>query len=243
MKETFYFTHDFNAQNDPKIRKMRRKWKMEGVGVFWCLIEMLAQETERWYLPKDYDELADDLRTTEKCIKSIVEDFDLFVFDQKNFWNRRLDRHFDIMAEKSTIARKNAEKRWKKQDQKMQSECKKNATAYNLHCQSDAIKEKKRKEKKIDTTINGKNVAEETFEIFWKIYPKKIGKAVAKKSWIKLSPGEDICKKIATALQYQMQSDQWQKSSGQYIPNPSTWLNQERWNDEQFKDVDVILNF
>ena len=27
-------------------------------------------------------------------------------------------------------------------------------------------------------------------------------------------------------------SRQWQKDGGQYIPNPATWLNQGRWEDE-----------
>ena len=27
-------------------------------------------------------------------------------------------------------------------------------------------------------------------------------------------------------------SKQWNKENGQYIPNPSTWLNQKRWEDE-----------
>jgi len=27
-------------------------------------------------------------------------------------------------------------------------------------------------------------------------------------------------------------SDQWQRENGRYIPNPLTWLNQGRWDDE-----------
>jgi hypothetical protein len=30
----------------------------------------------------------------------------------------------------------------------------------------------------------------------------------------------------------QKTSAQWQKDNGQYIPNPATWLNQGRWDDE-----------
>ena len=35
-----------------------------------------------------------------------------------------------------------------------------------------------------------------------------------------------------TALEAQKKSLQWSKEGGQYIPNPTTWLNQERWEDE-----------
>jgi hypothetical protein len=34
------------------------------------------------------------------------------------------------------------------------------------------------------------------------------------------------------AVEAQKKSKQWQKDDGQYIPNPSTWLNQGRWDDE-----------
>ncbi len=39
-------------------------------------------------------------------------------------------------------------------------------------------------------------------------------------------------------------TDQWQKEGGQYIPNPATWLNQNRWEDEikiEIKEVPKYL--
>ena len=38
--------------------------------------------------------------------------------------------------------------------------------------------------------------------------------------------------KIRSTLAWEVQSEQWRRENGQYIPNPATWLNQERWNDE-----------
>ena len=70
------------------------------------------------------------------------------------------------------------------------------------------------------------------FEKFWQIYPKKIGKLLAKKIYAKLSP--PISDVIAT-LEWQTKSDMWTKEDGQFIPNPSTWLNQGRWMDEPQK--------
>ena len=34
------------------------------------------------------------------------------------------------------------------------------------------------------------------------------------------------------AVEHQKTWDQWNRDGGQYIPNPSTWLNQHRWEDE-----------
>jgi hypothetical protein len=70
------------------------------------------------------------------------------------------------------------------------------------------------------------------FDIFWLAYPKKQGKGAARKSFKKLNPSKALFKKILTAIKQQKKSDQWLKEDGQYIPNPATWLNQERWGDE-----------
>ncbi len=34
------------------------------------------------------------------------------------------------------------------------------------------------------------------------------------------------------ALEQHRRSEQWGKEDGRYISHPTTWLNQERWNDE-----------
>jgi len=34
------------------------------------------------------------------------------------------------------------------------------------------------------------------------------------------------------ALEQQSKTEQWRKERKRYIPNPATWLNEERWEDE-----------
>ena len=65
---------------------------------------------------------------------------------------------------------------------------------------------------------------------FWEAYPKKVGKNAAEKSWIKVKARIDD---VLPALTWQKESDQWRKNDGQFIPNPATYLNQGRWQDEQ----------
>lgn len=67
------------------------------------------------------------------------------------------------------------------------------------------------------------------FEEFWSIYPKKVGKGSAKKAFAKV---KEPLETLVSAVKRQECSSQWSKDNGQYIPNPATWLNQERWNDE-----------
>lgn len=70
------------------------------------------------------------------------------------------------------------------------------------------------------------------FDEFWTLYPRKVSKKQAHKTWEKLKPDEILFKEIISGLEKQIMSEQWQKDEGRFIPHPATWLNQERWNDE-----------
>ena len=62
------------------------------------------------------------------------------------------------------------------------------------------------------------------FDAFWKAYPKKVGKGGARTAYqraVKKAPHEVI---MAGLAKYSPDPD--------YICNPTTWLNQERWSDE-----------
>ena len=75
------------------------------------------------------------------------------------------------------------------------------------------------------------SVSNTYFDRFWKAYPKKVGKGAAETSWERAKINGHFDSVIA-ALERQKQSEQWQKDGGQFIPNPATWLNQKRWEDE-----------
>lgn len=74
--------------------------------------------------------------------------------------------------------------------------------------------------------------ADNGFEDFWKLYPRKLAKSAAVKAWKKLNPTGDLKKAMIEAIQGQMLSADWQKDNGQFIPHPATWLNGRRWEDE-----------
>jgi len=67
------------------------------------------------------------------------------------------------------------------------------------------------------------------FELFWAEYPKKVGKAAARKAFDKV---KEPVGTLVDAVKSQKCSEQWTKENGQFIPNPTTWLNQERWADD-----------
>ena len=74
------------------------------------------------------------------------------------------------------------------------------------------------------------------FDEFWQAYPKKTGKGAAIKAYqtaIKITGLETMLGAIAV----QRNSEQWCKDGGQFVPNPATWLNQMRWEDQLTVDV------
>lgn len=83
----------------------------------------------------------------------------------------------------------------------------------------------------------GQPAKEERFSTFWAAYPKKRDKARARRSFFKIKNIEKIFPVMMQALEKQKASADWQKANGQYIPNPSTWLNGERWEDVEQVEV------
>jgi len=79
---------------------------------------------------------------------------------------------------------------------------------------------------------NGRDPLRATFEQFWSVYPKKVGKAAAFTAWRKVHPTSDLVAKILAALDWQRTQDSWLRNGGQYIPNPSKYINEARWDDE-----------
>ena len=77
-----------------------------------------------------------------------------------------------------------------------------------------------------------KKITPSQFSNFWKIYPKKPDKGKALTAWNKLCSKKDrpTWFEIKSAIIAQKKTDRWQESK--YIPNPTTWLNQNRWLDD-----------
>jgi hypothetical protein len=135
-KDTFYFSHDYNSRNDEKIKKLIRKHGMQGYGIFWAIVEELYNNANALHL--DYDGIAFDLRTESEIIKSVLHDFDLFVFNGDNFGSLSVQNRINNRQDKSQKARDSAYSRWNKN--------KIDANAVQTQSDSNAIKERKGKE-------------------------------------------------------------------------------------------------
>ena len=73
----------------------------------------------------------------------------------------------------------------------------------------------------------------ELFDEFWAAYPKHVAKKPARRAWDKLHADRDLLDALLTALEWQIRTEAWQRDGGRYVPNPATWLNGRRWEDER----------
>jgi len=70
------------------------------------------------------------------------------------------------------------------------------------------------------------------FNFFWKFYPKRVAKLAAYKIWTTKKLDEHL-PLILKNLEERKNDDEWKRG---FIPNPSNYLNNERWLDEvQYK--------
>jgi hypothetical protein len=108
------------------------------------------------------------------------------------------------------------------------------AVPYNLpltEAPSKPLASQKQKQKQKQNTAPA-NGLDERFEDFWKAYPKKTAKDDARKAFDKRKPDGEMLAQMLAALAVQTASPTWTKDGGQFIPNPATWLNGGRWQDE-----------
>ena len=69
-----------------------------------------------------------------------------------------------------------------------------------------------------------------TFDQFYNDYPRKVGRYTAERSFKKLSIKDKI--NAYNGLKNYLRYWKYNKTEKQFIPHPSTWLNQRRWEDE-----------
>lgn len=153
MKDTFYFQHDYNARNDPKLQEVLIEHGAMGLGVFWCIIEQLYEQGGQLSL-RSCKSIAFALHVDYNVVESIVQDFDLFKTDGTSFWSNSVIARLDRRKEVSERRRKAAESRWKSRAT-MQEQCNIDANAMQEQCN---VYPKKRKEKNIYNTSTSNEV-------------------------------------------------------------------------------------
>lgn len=170
MKETYFFTHDYNARQDPKMQEVLMDLGVAGLGIYWCIIEQLYEQGGQMPLSA-IKAIAFSLHASIEDVRSLIENYGLFENDGEMFWSQAVSRRMESRRGVTEKRAKAAAKRWGNNANAQ----KKDANAMQVHTKSDAsveqcenramqksendtfcnaIKEKKRKEKEIKENNN-----------------------------------------------------------------------------------------
>ncbi len=114
-KDTFYFSHDYNARNDPKILELRSEFGMEGVGIYWCLIETLAEDENGYIIASLMGGLSVGFGIPKARLIEVINfmvEIDLLCKDDTGIYSRRMMEHKKLRKTLSDKGKEGAIKRW-----------------------------------------------------------------------------------------------------------------------------------
>ncbi len=74
-------------------------------------------------------------------------------------------------------------------------------------------------------------IQEQRFQRWYATYPRKVGRLDAVRAWSRISPAptDELTERMIAKVQEWTGSEEW--SEPRYIPHPTTWLNDGRWDD------------
>ena len=172
MKETYYFSHDYNARNDEKVMYLLSKYKWEGYGIYWLIIELLHEATNNRLNLSLLDGVAFrhniDITLLQSVITTSVE-IKLLYQDGEEIGSNRVDKNIlelnEFRTKKSNAGKAGMAKRWGYDN-----------TVITKHNKGKErkVKEMKVKESKVNTIALSDDTAgslKEVMDIFYEINP------------------------------------------------------------------------
>ena len=173
------------------------------------------------------------------CKEQNEEIYSKFKQDEEgNYYNERLEYEANKRKSYSESRRNNRKKKTYEKD--MKNIC----NSYEEHMENENRNENiniikiKNKDNRVigeEENIEILELWETQFNEFYSKYPKKVKKQEVKKWFNKNRPSNELFSSMMNSLEQFRASKDWQKDGGQFIPYPSTWLNQKRWEDETEK--------
>lgn len=114
---------------------------------------------------------------------------------------------------------------------------KKNNNVYSLpeECIHDSDKpfpQYRLEENRLDKIIKPTVILDGWFNEFWSIYPKKVQRKTSEQKFKLYVKDECTFNAILLDVRMRLKSTDWTKENGRFIPHPTTYLNQQRWEDE-----------
>lgn len=114
-KQTFYFSHDYNARNDEKILELRSEFGAEGYGIFWMLVETMAENDNSGIKASLLGGLSLGFGVAKDVLNSVIGkclELKLFHEEDGYYFSNRLLSHKEYRKTLSENGKKGAGLRW-----------------------------------------------------------------------------------------------------------------------------------
>ncbi len=116
-QDHLYFQHDYHARDDGKLLKIRAKFGNEsGAGLFWFLVEIMAEDESGSFDNQAIDELSLMLGITQERIRAFIDyalEIHLFIKDGDRITSARMQEHKEWRRSQSESGKRGAKARWK----------------------------------------------------------------------------------------------------------------------------------
>ena len=178
MKEAYFFSHDYNARQDPKMQEVLMDYGVAGIGIYWCIVEQLYEQGGRMALAS-IKAIAFALHVAQDDVRSIVMNYGLFDNDGTEFWSPSANRRMEERNAKTERRAKAASKRWHNVDAMHNNSDAMQSKDDAMQCNSDAmqcnikeskVKEIKEKEGNNNSLCIAPSATEEERERFLEIF-------------------------------------------------------------------------
>jgi hypothetical protein len=214
-----WYKHDTNANMDEKLQEVLLDYGLEGYGLYWYCLELVAQRVEAdrltFELAHDARIIARNTGSTPQRVEEIMKKFislELFEASEGVITCMKLAKRADDYTTKLVKSK------------------------LSQAVDSKGVLESPRKSEKVPLDKNriDKNRIDKNnkklFDIFYDAYPKKIKRPKAEKAFKKITPEElDL---ILENIKKQFELGAWNPNEKQFIPSPEAYINGRRWEDE-----------
>ena len=155
-KDAYFFSHDCNARNDPKILALRSVYGAEGYGVYFMLVEILREQPDYKLAVNKYiwSTLAMQMQVEASKLEQIINDCctefsengnTLLVNDGEYLYSASLLRRMGKVDDISNLRREAARKRW--ENKPCKTSVNPDGCSDDANAGQEQSKEKKSKEK------------------------------------------------------------------------------------------------
>lgn len=241
-KKYFWLKLKDDFFRDKRIKKLRRIAGGDTYTVIYLKLQLLSlknngvliyegvEETLEEELALDIDEDVDNVRVTLLFLRNngLIEET-----EQDHFVMVETLKCIGSESASAERVRKHRELKAKKQKA---LQCNTQVTISNIEIEKEKdveLEEEIEQEEEASKDAMVLSFEETAFNEFWSAYPKKINKKGCFNAFKKIKNLKEELPLILASVERNKQSNSWLKDNGQFIPYPTTFINQERWKDEQ----------